>query len=89
MMRFPEYYLKFADEAEWDAIAWVRSNSDYGVVVVGTIYSEGVVGELGEVIVEPVARDGFHVNVIARKPLPAVLEPYLIAKPGNLYRTFP
>ena len=45
--------------------------------IIGTIYTQGEYDSEGNVIVAPVAIDGYHVN-IATADLTEVLEPYVI-----------
>ena len=74
-----DLYLKFSDEAEansvlytevpteWDEegepIAWVSQANYANIDVIGTIFEGGEWDAEGEVITEPVALEGWHVNV--------------------------
>ena len=89
-----DLYLKFADEAEaksilytqvpteWDEegepIAWYSQPNFANIDTIGTIYEGGEYGADGEVITEPVALEGWHVNVRVIGEDATPLEPFAV-----------
>ena len=89
-----DLYLKFADEAEaksilytqvpteWDEegepIAWYSQPNYANIDTIGTIYEGGEYGADGEVIIEPVALEGWHVNVRVIGEDATALEPFAV-----------
>ena len=88
-----DLYLKFADEAEANSVLMqkiVTSVEDDVVTgfyeiprfanidTIGTIYEGGEYGADGEVITEPVALEGWHVNVRVIGEDATALEPFAV-----------
>jgi len=89
-----DLYLKFADEAEaksilytqvpteWDEegepIAWYSQPNYANIDTIGIIYEGGEYGADGEVITEPVALEGWHVNVRVIGEDATALEPFAV-----------
>jgi hypothetical protein len=66
-----DHYLKFADEEEAVTalqVAGITVNhaSDWAVDHVGTVWSETVLDEAGEVVTPAVPLPGYHVNIRLR-----------------------
>lgn len=82
-------FLRFPDEATFLSVITKDEEGNISlpnIDVVGLIYEGGEYGEDGEVITEPVAIPGYHVNFIGE--LPPELDPYVIERPKKPYRIF-
>jgi hypothetical protein len=89
-----DLYLRFSDEAqateylytqvptEWDEegepTAWVSQANFANMDVIGTIFEGGEWDAEGNVITQPVALDGWHVNVRLVGEDGSALEPFMV-----------
>ena len=79
-------YLYTQVPVEWDdsdpdlliPTAWEPRPNYANIDVIGTIYEGGEWDEEGNVITEPVALDGYHVNVRVVDEDPTPLEPFAV-----------
>lgn len=77
-MTFHDYYLRGADEAATTAalavaglLVDVAAAEGVSLSVIGTIYEGGQYGAEGEVLAEPVAIPGWHINLRLERELTA------------------
>mgnify|MGYP003353203141 CR=1 FL=1 len=80
------YYLRFADKAHADSIIAEFKDDVMNVAVdeIGTLFDSVAtdqVGEDGEVLYKPIAKDGYHVNVISRYEI--AFDPELVVNPSE------
>jgi hypothetical protein len=102
-MSYTTYFLRFTSKTkmnnEFKKVDYYKTdendNTYYSVYpatgdidVVGEIYNnDAVYDEEGNVISEATKKDGYHVNVILKEPLPESLESFVV-QPANPYRVF-
>ncbi len=65
------YYLRFVDKAHADSVISNYKNDvmNVAIYVIGTIYEQIATDRVDDdknVIYEPVAKDGYHINIISR-----------------------
>ncbi len=98
-MTFHDYYLRAADESTADAalaaaglLADGKPTEGVSLSVIGTIYVGGQCGPEGEVLAEPVALPGWHINMRLTRELTSaeafVLAGVLIDAPTSPVRVW-
>ena len=84
-------FLRFPDEATFLAAVAPYTDDEGSITIpnldiIGTIYEGGEYDDEGNVIVAPVAIEGYHVNMIG--PVPEAFEAFVIERPNSPYRVF-
>lgn len=79
-MMWQTYFLKFPDQAAWEAAIPAEWHGDEGLITASENHAADVVGAIED-------EEGFHVNVRVKGPMPDNLTQYVVT-PTNPVRVF-